>query len=227
MPADQLPTTSYALLGLLARGPMSGYDLTGLVSRSIANFWPIEKSQVYGELDRLERLGYVRGRDVPQEGLPDKRLFAVTDRGERALDEWLEEPGYQQERRRNAFLVKVFFGWRTRPEVFEELLDRYRAQAVGERDRLRAIVDRLASVPPAAFGRATALYGLRHAEATLAWCDEMRAALPELWAPPLGGAGRDGGSDPAAAPAPHRPPGGGPNIRSASRARLTRGCPYR
>ena len=62
----------------------------------------------------------------------------------------------------------------------ELLLDRYRADALAEGDRLQQIVDRLAAVPSAAFGRATALFGLRHAEATLAWCDEMRAALPEL-----------------------------------------------
>lgn len=177
---DRLPTTSYALLGLLALGPTSGYELADLVSRSIANFWPIEKSQVYGELHRLESLGYVEATHVAQAGAPDKRVHALLEEGERALDAWLEEAGYQRERVRNAFLVKVYFGWRMEHGRLEALLDEYRAEALAERDRLQAIVDRLASVPSAAFGRATAEFGLRHAQATVEWCDEMRAALPDL-----------------------------------------------
>lgn len=180
MERERLPTTTYALLGLLADGPASGYELADLVSRSIANFWPIEKSQVYGELRRLESLGYVDASDVAQSGAPDKRVYALLEDGERALDAWLGEAGYQRERVRNAFLVKVFFGWRMEPERLEALLDEYRADALAERDRLQAIVDHLASVPSTAFGRATAEFGLRHAQATLEWCDDMRARLPEL-----------------------------------------------
>lgn len=194
MGSQRLPTTSYALLGLLVPGPMSGYDLADLVSRSIANFWPIEKSQVYGELGRLEALGYLEATEVAQKGAPDKRVYALLDQGEQALDAWLEEPGYQPERRRNSFLVKVFFGWKMEPQHLEALLDDYRADALAERDRLQAIVDRLASVPSAAFGRATAMFGVRHAQATLEWCDEMRAALPDLRAV---SALVDGTTDPA------------------------------
>jgi PadR family transcriptional regulator, regulatory protein AphA len=189
---NELPTTSYALLGLLAMGPMSGYDLDGFVSRSIANFWPIEKSQIYRELTRLEALGFLEATEVAQQGAPDKRVYALTGAGERALDDWLAESTYQQERVRNAFLVKLFFGWRMPPDRLGALVEQYRVDALAERDRLRGIVDRLADAPGAAFGRATASFGLRHAESTLQWCDEMRAALPELY----GQAARTGRSRP-------------------------------
>jgi PadR family transcriptional regulator, regulatory protein AphA len=176
-----LPTTSYALLGLLALGPMSGYDLEGFVSRSIANFWPIEKSQVYRELARLEALGFLEATEVAQQGAPNKRVYALTDQGGQALDDWLAESAYQRERVRNAFLVKLFFGWRMPPDRLEALVEQYRLDALAERDRLQAIVDRLTDVPAAAFGRATARFGLAHAEATLEWCDQTRAALDELY----------------------------------------------
>jgi DNA-binding PadR family transcriptional regulator len=70
-----LPTTSYAVLGLLTFAPTSGYDLAIAADRSIANFWPISKSQVYSELRRLEKLGLVRSREVEQDKRPDKRVF--------------------------------------------------------------------------------------------------------------------------------------------------------
>lgn len=181
MASNELPTTSYALLGLLASGPMSGYDLRGAVSRSIANFWPIEKSQVYRELTRLEDLGFLEAVEVAQQGAPDKRVYALTREGEQVLDDWLAGPAYQRERVRNAFLVKLFFAWRMPPDRLEALVEQYRVDALSESDRLQALLDRLADVPAAAFGRATARFGLRHAEATLEWCDETRAALPELY----------------------------------------------
>src|SRR5207245_7840449 len=76
----------------VAIAPMSGYDLHQAVDRSVRHMWPISKSQVYAELARLEPLGLVGGTDVPQERLPDKRVFSLTGAGEGGLDEWLEDP---------------------------------------------------------------------------------------------------------------------------------------
>ena len=50
-----LPTTSYVILGLLTLREMSGYDLKQLINKSITHFyWSPAKSQIYGELRRLE-----------------------------------------------------------------------------------------------------------------------------------------------------------------------------
>jgi DNA-binding PadR family transcriptional regulator len=176
------PLTSFALLGLLARRPMSGYDLAAYAAGSIARFWPIAKSQVYGELARLEELGYVKGATVAQERRPDKRTFALTPAGEKALDDWLDEPGPRRERRRVPLLVKVFFADRMRPERLAGLLGEARDGAEQERRALADIAERLAGRPELAAQRATARLGLRHAEATLAWLDEVE----ELLAPDRG-----------------------------------------
>ena len=175
----KLPTTSFALLGLLARRPMSGYDLAAYVASSVARFWPVAKSQVYGELARLEELGYVEGTLVAQQRRPDKRTFAITAAGEEALDSWLDEPGPRPERRRVPLLVKVFFADRMRPERLAQLLARAREQAEDERRTLAQIAERLAGRPELAAQRATAIFGVRHAEATLAWLDEVGDLLGE------------------------------------------------
>ncbi len=176
---DRLSTTSGAVLGLLSTAPMSGYQLTGFAAESIANFWPISKSQVYAELARLEEAGLVAGTDVEQEKVPDKRTYELTPEGENALDAWLAEPGYEPERVRMGFLVKVFFGRRLDPDARLALLERYRAEATEQRDTLAQVVDVLDDHPEAAFMRATALCGLRGVEAALAWCDEVQALFEE------------------------------------------------
>ena len=172
-----LRTTSYAVLGLLSMAPASGYELAQNADLSIANFWPISKSQVYAELQRLEGLGFVSGTDIEQEKVPDKRTYTLTEAGADALDAWLDEPTYESGRTRVGFLVKVFFAHRMSRERFRDLLDRYRTGAERQRTYLREIVDAL-DAPQAWFARATALYGLRSAEATIAWADEVAATLP-------------------------------------------------
>ena len=64
---DQLPATAYVVLGLVAIRPMTGYELTGFAERSIGNFFPLTRSHIYSELDRLGRLGLLAAAEVEQE----------------------------------------------------------------------------------------------------------------------------------------------------------------
>jgi DNA-binding PadR family transcriptional regulator len=111
----RLTTSSHAILGLLSIAPMSGYDLFQAVERSVGRFWPISRSQVYAELARLEPLGLVQGTDVPQERLPDKRVFQLTMAGEEALDAWLGHGELEHPQFRISFLLKILFGHRRQP----------------------------------------------------------------------------------------------------------------
>src|SRR5438445_5020889 len=101
---------------------MSGYDLHQAVSRSIAHFWPVSKTQVYAELARLEPLGLVEGTDIPQERLPDKRVFRLTEAGEQALDAWLGNGEIEDLQFRIPFLLKALFGHRRPPRDTARLL---------------------------------------------------------------------------------------------------------
>jgi DNA-binding PadR family transcriptional regulator len=163
---------------MISLAPMSGYELAQRVDQTIANFWQISKSQVYGELSRLEELELVKGTDVEQERRPDKRTYEVTANGSQALDQWLAKPGHGPRRLRSGLLLKVFFAHRMTRERFAELLAANRMEAEQERDHLGEIVELLANQADAVYSRATALYGLRQAEAALRWIDEVEASLP-------------------------------------------------
>ncbi|MEX2395310.1 MAG: PadR family transcriptional regulator, partial [Actinomycetota bacterium] len=160
----RLPATAYAVLGMLSLAPVSGYELTQNVDRTIAHFWTISKSQVYSELQRLEELGLVAGTDVTQERLPDKRIFELTDDGGRALDAWLADPKHERSRLRSGPLLKLFFSHRLDRDRFDALLERYESNARKAREQLGAIVEELADDDAAFYARATALIGLRNAD---------------------------------------------------------------
>lgn len=87
-----LPVTTFAVLGQVAAGPSSGYEVKARLEASAAHFWHASYSQVYAELRRLQELGYLDERPVVQEGRPNKRVYTITPAGREALREWLVEP---------------------------------------------------------------------------------------------------------------------------------------
>ena len=68
----------HAVLGLLAHGPASGYDLLGTFQGSLANVWPATQSQLYGELNRLADAGLIT---VAAEGPRGRKEYALTEAG--------------------------------------------------------------------------------------------------------------------------------------------------
>jgi PadR family transcriptional regulator AphA len=126
---EYLPTTSYVILGLLTFREMSGYDLKQLINKSITHFyWSPAKSQIYGELRRLESHGLVTMREVPQTLRPDKRLYQITPEGTEAMLQWLRSSGVEADSYKSALLLKVFFGHMLSHDVTLGLLEERRKQ---------------------------------------------------------------------------------------------------
>jgi DNA-binding PadR family transcriptional regulator len=89
-----MPTTTlgYALLGLLARGPLSGYDLARKMRQPVGFFWHARHSQIYPELARLEQQELVTHEVVEQRDRPDKKVYTITEDGRARLRAWIESP---------------------------------------------------------------------------------------------------------------------------------------
>jgi DNA-binding PadR family transcriptional regulator len=166
------------VLGLLSIAPMSGYDLHQAVDRSVRHLWPISKSQVYAELARLEPLGLIAGTDVPQERLPDKRVFRLTEAGEGALDDWLEHGELEPPQFRLPYLLPTLFGHRLGPKRTAELLQEVRAGAEARRREFEDLLAAMEQAPGTEYARLVVLHGLRLAEATASWADEAEQRVP-------------------------------------------------
>ncbi|MBI2528811.1 MAG: PadR family transcriptional regulator [Candidatus Rokubacteria bacterium] len=93
MPEKPDPLTlQHALLGLLARRPLSGWEILKRFGRSVVFFWNAKRSQIYAELKRMEGLGLLVSRVTVQQRRPNSRRFAITAAGETALRSWLDRP---------------------------------------------------------------------------------------------------------------------------------------
>lgn len=87
-----LPVTTFAVLGQLAGGPSSGYEIKARLEAGAAHFWHASYSQIYAELRRLTDLALVSEEHVQQDARPNKRVYTITPAGRRALRTWLAEP---------------------------------------------------------------------------------------------------------------------------------------
>jgi len=98
-----------ALLGLIAEAHLrSGYDLVQAFRISMVHYWHAHPGQIYPTLDRMERDGWIAGREVIQRGRPNKRVYTITSEGRRVLLEWLASP-YEPAKMKNAPLLKSRF----------------------------------------------------------------------------------------------------------------------
>lgn len=101
----RLNATAASLLGLLHRGPMTGWDLARQAETMIGDFWNVSSSQIYRELRTLEQAGLV---DAGPAGTRDKKPFTITEKGKAAFTVWIRrEPG--PDIIRSPLLLMVFF----------------------------------------------------------------------------------------------------------------------
>ena len=130
----EISTLGYALLGVLAREPLSGYDIGQRMKVPVSFFWHAQRSQIYPELARLEAQGLVTHRRVEQLDRPAKKVYSITENGLAALRRWVTEP--VEAPPRNEFVLKVYSLWLAAPE---QALAFVRARADRHAEQLAAL----------------------------------------------------------------------------------------
>ena len=90
-PAPKPSVLGCAILQRLARAPLSGYELKKLFTTPVGYGWRAYDTQIYRELKALEQAGLIDGQVEAGRG-PQRRVYAPTLLGRRALREWLSSP---------------------------------------------------------------------------------------------------------------------------------------
>jgi DNA-binding PadR family transcriptional regulator len=164
----------YALLGLLAEQPMSGYDLAKKFDRSLTHVWSARHSQIYPELARLRDEGLILQVEAGPRG---RKAYGITDTGLAEVRRWMTETEPDRSARQEAFL-RVFFLWllpqaeaaaylRRQAEYHRALLGQYREYAAApppSTDRERSF-------------RIALEAGIRQEQALLSWAEWAAAEV--------------------------------------------------
>jgi len=118
--------TNEVVLALLRRGPAHGYDLKRDHDEWFADSRPLAFGQVYATLSRLERGGLVEVLETRSESGPERTVYALRERGEERLREWLAEPAGSAASSADEIVRKTVAALRTGDDP-AEFLSRQRA----------------------------------------------------------------------------------------------------
>ncbi len=175
----------HAVLGLLAQRPRHGYELRAAFEAVVGGeeIWDVKPAQIYTTLTRMEKSGLVAEQAVEQDAGPEKRIYALTPAGRRALQEWFADgttPGHQ----RDEFFVKLMLGLASGVADPYELIQIQRTYLYQE---LHAITSQRTELDPARdLARVLLLEkAAMHLEADLRWLDITEARLDEIKHQPL------------------------------------------
>ncbi|MFE0803374.1 PadR family transcriptional regulator [Streptomyces sp. NPDC058812] len=188
----------YALIALLTGRPMTGYDISKSFSRSVAHVWHAPDSQIYPELNRMERDGLLTSAEVPWGKKGTKKEYHVTDAGLADFREWMESPLTPQRQRDPAYLKAAYFDFADPASVREQLRQQqaYWEEQLSMLEGTRAaLVDRTHPTLAARLSKLTereAEFAVRYkvyaydgliarARAELAWIADGFALVDELY----------------------------------------------
>lgn len=81
------------VLGVLTREPAHGYEVKKRIARSFGTQYPnLSDSAIYPRLAQFEKDGLVEGRIEQQQGVPNKKVYRLTEAGLMRLRELVATP---------------------------------------------------------------------------------------------------------------------------------------
>jgi PadR family transcriptional regulator, regulatory protein AphA len=173
--------SKYAILGMLALGEKSGYDIRKSMEASISNFWSESYGQIYPILKQLLAEELVTASSEKADSKREKIVYKPTEKGMQELQVWLQKP-VDPVPVREELLLKIFFGrFMDNAALLQHLQN--------ERESLQKTMRKYQQIE--AFlkaketeGQIGVLYSLltlnmgkHETQAKLAWCEETIAAL--------------------------------------------------
>ena len=102
-------TLKYAILGLLNRNEMTGYELSKEFETTLFEFWNAKHSQIYPELKSLNAEGLIQYRVEITGNVLEKKVYTITDEGRRDFSEWEETLCPIQTASKDESRLRLFF----------------------------------------------------------------------------------------------------------------------
>jgi PadR family transcriptional regulator AphA len=176
----------YALLGFLTYKSNTGYELKQRMDTSTNHFWHAKQSQIYTTLKKMEASGLVTSSLEHQDGRPDRRVYTITESGQKDLQKWLSESENSLDPVKHTMLLKLFFSAKQDKEsilnrlqsrriLHEQQVDHYKSETA---DVINKIAESVPELKPDAFmWDATRRFGQLYEEMTIQWIDETIAMV--------------------------------------------------
>jgi DNA-binding PadR family transcriptional regulator len=142
---ESLTIPDLVILSLLAERPMHGYQVNGtLEQRRIREWAPVSRPQIYYSLDKLLKLGLIRGAsDASPAAGPERTVFETTSQGRDQMADALDSQRWIDDRVYHPFVIWLALSWQARGDTFpNQLKSRHQflsTRLKDERETLKAV----------------------------------------------------------------------------------------
>lgn len=178
----------HGILGLLTYGSMTGYELMKVFNESLTFFWNAQTSQIYRELDTIEKKGWVNSKYIVQEDKPNKKLFTISDKGKEELVRWVDKHSAKDMMKiRDSMTMRVFFGSEGDIDALKRELIEYRSINEHFLNSLKKVESELDYREQIAKKPGEKLYwlmgikrGYKTAQSNMEWVDECLELLENM-----------------------------------------------
>lgn len=176
----------HGILGLLNYHDLSGYGIMEVFRDSLNFFWSAQTSQIYRELQGLEKQGWVSKCVVIQQGKPNKNVYSITAEGKQELLRWLAEDNIGMDSKA-PILMKVFFLGEQSKEENIRFFKRLKEQWGDFLKSLESVPEHVSNYGSFVGDREKTLYwemtvdyGRRNMQTYIDWADSCIKKLEEL-----------------------------------------------
>ncbi len=176
-------SVKYAMLGILAEKDLHGYELKSSFDEKVGEFWSLNYGQIYSTLDRLEKEDLVTYDRQAQDKRPDRKIYSITRKGRKELDEWLATPVSRVRALRDEFFIKLVFMDKNNPAPVLELIEKQKAHYLRQMNQLthqKVALKKKSKDPSAITTELLMDAGLFHAEADIKWLTLCEAKIKSL-----------------------------------------------
>jgi len=143
-----MSTLKYAILGVLSRSSMTGYDMAKEFETSLFEFWNAKHSQIYPELKNLTAEGLV-AYDIEISGnVLEKKLYSITEKGRQEFRKWELTYHKLQTASRDEFRLQMYFAYTLSPGERLALMEARLAEHRQKLEHLKKKETQFSSVPP-------------------------------------------------------------------------------
>lgn len=133
-------TLKYAILGLIYRTPMTGYDIASEFNKELVHFWNASHSQIYPELKKLTGEGLITYKTEISGDVLEKKIYSITEKGTQELIEWINTDEKIEATAKDKFRLKMYFSTITDKDTMCKHLKGQYSQHL---DKLSSLKERL------------------------------------------------------------------------------------
>ena len=166
------------ILGLLSHEDLTGYDIKKRIDGATSFFWKGSFGNIYPALRDMENGGLITKSDTSVGGR-EKLTYHITDNGEAALKNWLQEEQASNELKYET-LLKLFFGGADDRSVSIHNIEVFEEQIEKDLKILRsycAVLEKALDEEDHIYYYLTASFGVDTYEAYLKWCAKAKKIL--------------------------------------------------